>query len=673
MGLVRRAARGIVAGVLVASLASVEPARLAAGDSAPRRLTPEELAVAFGQLPALRDPRLSPDGQRAVMIVQHPKFDLPIAVVHDFSAQTSRMVVASKKDEWDLTECMWANEERILCRFRGVDAVLGTSFATTRLVAVDADGSDLRVLMQSRLHSKAERDAKLGGVPMLAQFQDRIVDLLPDDRKRVLIEEPEGQGSGLSRLDIYSGKLSRVIRPRSDVQDWMTDGNGVPRVRLRWTPDERVWQHRAPGEARWETVTRDEPDRASQGYLPVGFGDDPALLLGFKSIDGRIALIANDVVGDAGTTVVFAHDEVDLGSVIQMGPHGRVVGAKWYVDGPHVTYFDPAFERVHEAVSKALPGKTIVIEDESWDRRFYIILAQSDVDPGSWYRLDVKNRNLDFIEDDRPVLRRVELARMEKIEHVAGDGTKIPGYVTKPVGQGNGPHPTIVLPHGGPFSRDVWGFDWLAQYLAARGFVVIQSNYRGSAGYGRDWAGSGAFEGWRLALADIDSGLQYLIENGVTDPDRVCAVGWSFGGFAALLSALEYPDRYRCVVEIAGVTDPGDVINEAKNFLSADWIEEQVSRSKDLLRQGSPRKRAKEFSVPVMIFHPEEDQNVDVRQGRRLHKALKKAGKHVEYIEYEDDEHGIESHESRIDMLTRIGRFLDEHLAAPPEPQTAAH
>ena len=650
---------------LVAVLAGSWPSPAMAADGSVS-LTAEQRALAFGQLPALWRPRISPDGSRAVMVVQPERLDYPVAVVHRFETGKSKILLASEEDEFDLKSCWWAHDERLLCRFMGVGKLSGMKYGATRLVAIDADGSNMRVLMQNKLRRK------LKSTGALAQFQDRIADLLPEDRNHVLVEEPGKKGVGLSRLNIDSGKLSRVVKPRDHVRRWITDGSSEPRLRLKWKMHKmRFWQHRKPGESRWEDLSFVPADEDDDGFQPIGFGDDPARLLLFRRVRGRMALLSEDVVGGGKPKVVFAHAEVDVAGVQTLGPHGRVVAATWATDRPRVTYFDPALERVDQALRKALPGKAIAIADESWDRRVYLIFAYSDVDPGTWYRLDLDEHSLAVIEDHRPALRGIALSPMETIEHAAADGTVIPGYLTRPAGASDGPLPTIVLPHGGPESRDVWGFDWLAQYLAASGYVVFQTNYRGSFGYGNDWIGEGAFRSWRRVVSDIDTGVQFLIDEGIADPKRICALGWSYGGYAALLSALEHPGRYRCVVDIAGVADPGELIEQASDFLNADLVEEMISRSDDVLKHGSPVHRAKEFKAPVLIFHPDEDLNVDVKQGRKLAKALRKAGKDVEYIEYDDDEHGIWSHASRIDMLTRIGRFLEKHLAVHAEGTTA--
>jgi dipeptidyl aminopeptidase/acylaminoacyl peptidase len=223
----------------------------------------------------------------------------------------------------------------------------------------------------------------------------------------------------------------------------------------------------------------------------------------------------------------------------------------------------------------------------------------------------------------------------------------------------------VIFPHGGPTSRDYWEFDWIAQFLAAKGYAVLQSNYRGSAGYGIDWAGEGGFRAWRTAIDDLADGAQYLVEQGVGDLARICVVGWSYGGYAALMSGVEEPERYRCLVSIAGVTDPEMLIEDLKYFMSKHAMQKFISRDPEVTNRGSPVKRASEIRVPVLLFHADDDVNVRVSHSQKMAKALERAKTPVEYIEYEDVEHSILRNGYRVDMLDRIGSFLDAHIGQP--------
>jgi dipeptidyl aminopeptidase/acylaminoacyl peptidase len=309
--------------------------------------------------------------------------------------------------------------------------------------------------------------------------------------------------------------------------------------------------------------------------------------------------------------------------------------------------------------------KSVGVIDESWDRRYYIVHIGSDRDAGTYYRFDVKANQLVALSRQYPKLESRSLATMKPIQYPARDGTEIPGYLTLPSSAEQGALPTVILPHGGPESRDYWDFDAIPQYLAAKGYAVLQSNFRGSGGYGSDWSGVGGFRGWRTAVGDITDGAQYLVDEGISDPARVCVVGWSYGGYAALMSGAEEPDRYRCLVSIAGVTDPRMLIDQARRFMNKKAVREFVGSDDEVIKHGSPLRRASQIQAPVLLFHGDQDLNVSVDHSQKMAKALKRAKKSVEYIEYEDIAHSIFRNDYRVDMLDRIGSFLDAHIGQP--------
>ncbi len=182
---------------------------------------------------------------------------------------------------------------------------------------------------------------------------------------------------------------------------------------------------------------------------------------------------------------------------------------------------------------------------------------------------------------------------------------------------------------------------------------------------GSDWAGEGGFRAWRTAINDLADGAQYLVEQGVVDPARICVVGWSYGGYAALTSGVEEPERYRCLVSIAGVTDPEMLIEDFKYFMNKHAMQKFISRADEVVKRGSPLKRASEIRAPVLLFHGDKDVNVKIHHSQKMAKALKRAKKSVEYIEYEDIAHSIRRNDYRVAMLDRIGSFLDAHIGQP--------
>ena len=607
-------------------------------------------ASLFGRQPAVWRMRLSPDGYRVSFLQQHSG-DFPVAMVVDLRTGKANLFLASDPEKQMFIQwCDWANESRLLCGYSGITRFRHILFEATRLVAVDADGSNILVLAQRKQKENW----------MWATHQARIVDWLPDDPRHIYLAVNRNKGLGVSRTDIYKDRHEIVEPARDTIWGYWSDGRGDLRVRWNNSKNYSDFEYRIADKKSWHRLHRNRPEDLDDRFSPIEFGEDPAELFVWDVHEGRRALFSLNLGETVERRLVYAHPEVDLSGYVGLGKYRRPTGVRYNTDRPHTEYFDETVGKVVAGLHEKLPDQGVSVVSESWDRRFYLVRAASDVQSGRYYRFDTETGELAMVTKVYPWLEEYALAEMQSYSYAAEDGTQIPGYITLPPGDAEAPRPTIVLPHGGPHSRDVWGFDWLPQFFASQGYVVLQANYRGSRGYGAAWEGAGAFREWKRAITDIDNGIQSLIDSGIADPTRICVVGWSYGGYAALLSAAEFPKRYRCVVSIAGVANPVDFVKDAwgpgqrKKALKA-----QIGWN---LEGGIPEKRAKEIQVPVLLFHGDMDINVEIEQGEDMHKALRRAKKEVEFVEYEDADHYIEFERHRIDMLQRIGDFLHQHL-----------
>jgi len=614
--------------------------------------SPDPLAVAFGTMPALWGVQLSPDGSKISFLQMHPQ-DLAILTILDLTTGKANLALASTPDGFDIQWCDWANNERLLCGFDAVAKQGWEAYGVTRLVAVNADGSQMKVLLQSKLADE------------FAQFQDRVVDWLVDDPKHVLVIMPSRKGATLNPLDIYSGSTGSAVEKHGGFVGWISDNRGSARLYWYMSEDQFRWKYRLAGEGKWRLLDRAKMTDLDHDYEPLGFGEDPNRLLVLKPHDGRLALWSEDLTGETDDELVFSHPDVDVGGVAQLGKFKRIVAVGYWTDRAHFHFFDATVEKITNVLIEHMEGKAISVIDESWDRRYYLILAYSDRDPGTYYRFDLQKAQLLQIATTHPLLESKSLAPMSPIHYRARDGTQIPGYLTLPSGASERPLPAVILPHGGPGSRDYWGFDWIVQFLAAKGYAVLQSNYRGSTGYGSEWAGEGGYRAWRTAIDDLTDGAQYLVDQHIADPARICVVGWSYGGYAALMSGVEQPDRYRCLVSIAGVTDPSLLIRDSRHFVERKSVAQQISHDSEVVERGSPLKRASEIHAPVLLFHGDQDLNVSVEHSRKMAKVLERATVPVTYTEYEGVEHAIARNAYRIDMLDKIGAFLDAQIGQP--------
>jgi dipeptidyl aminopeptidase/acylaminoacyl peptidase len=258
----------------------------------------------------------------------------------------------------------------------------------------------------------------------------------------------------------------------------------------------------------------------------------------------------------------------------------------------------------------------------------------------------------------------VKLAKVQPVTYPAADGTLIPGYLTLPPGAETAKGlPAIVLPPGGPSARDEWGFDWLSQFYAARGYAVLQPNFRGSAGYGDAWLQDRGFKSWRVAIGDVLDAGRWLISQGIADPNRLGVVGWSYGGYAALQSAVVEPGFFKAVVAIAPVTDLESLKEERRHWTDYDLTRKFVGEGPHT-REGSPARNADKIKVPVLMFQGTYDRNVSINQSRLMDAQLDKAGAKHQLVTWDGLDHYLEDGEARAEMLRKSDEFLRATFAA---------
>jgi dipeptidyl aminopeptidase/acylaminoacyl peptidase len=303
----------------------------------------------------------------------------------------------------------------------------------------------------------------------------------------------------------------------------------------------------------------------------------------------------------------------------------------------------------------------IYVVDASRDARKLLLLAASDSDPGRYYLFDRDKKTLAPAMIARPELENRALGTVKAVT-IAGDGgVSIPGYLTVPAGKEAKGLPLVVMPHGGPAARDSWRFDWLAQFLAARGYAVLQPQFRGSAGYGDDWLNKNGFRNWRTAIGDINASARWAAAQGIANPNKVAILGWSYGGYAALQSAAVDPSLYKSIVAIAPVTDL-QLFKEEFNFYSnSDFVRYEIGNGTNVT-EGSPLRRAAAIQAPVLLVHGTMDGNVRYEQSAKMDAALRGAGKQSELLTFDGLDHQLDDSDARAQMLTKIGELLERTI-----------
>ena len=262
------------------------------------------------------------------------------------------------------------------------------------------------------------------------------------------------------------------------------------------------------------------------------------------------------------------------------------------------------------------------------------------------------------------------LAPMRSISYPARDGTRIPGYLSVPRGMAPTHLPLIVMPHGGPIARDSWRYFFLREFLVSRGYAVLQMNFRGSDGYGGDWFYAAHQDWGGLTYDDVVDGARWAIQQGISDPQRVCVVGWSFGGYIALLGAQRNPDLFRCAVDIAGVSDLSLLIDEGHDWISSESVKKQIGVNAEKLKRDSPHLHAEEFKVPLLILHGKMDAQVPFEQSEVMDKALTRAHVTHRFAVVPEADHQFSQVKDRATLLKETEAFLGEHCSIMP---AAAH
>lgn len=639
----------------------------------------ESLAARFGATESVQDISLSPDGNKVLFLVPTP-LGRTLYMADLVAGGEPQRVINQSNPKERISWCNFASNTRIVCQIATIQnsgtALLGFS----RLVSFNADGSDARLL------NTMDSSRSLG----FAQSGGSVIDWdVPGKPGHVFVTRtyvPERTigtrlastktGVGVDDLDTTKLTRSVVEQPRDDAVGYISDGKGTVRLMTTrekdasgYDRDRLSFFYRKPASRTWEVLSRYNADgtTAPGGFYPVAVDSGKNVVYGFDDHDGRSALYTISLDGTATRQLVLSRPDVDVDSLVRIGRDQRVVGASYATERRTIEFFDPELKKLGAALGKALPGKpNISFVDGSEGEAKLLLFASSDADPGRFYVFDKATRQLEEFLPVRHKLAGLTFGEMKPVTYTAADGTQIPAYLTLPPGSNGKGLPGIVMPHGGPGARDEWGFDWLAQYFAARGFAVIQPNFRGSTGYGADWYQKNGFQSWRTAIGDVNDAGRYLVSSGVAAPGKLAVFGWSYGGYAALQSPALDPDLFKAIVAVAPVTDLNTLREESRDFTNFPQVDAFIGHGPHV-REGSPAQNAAAIKAPVLLFHGDLDQNVGVGESRLMRDRLKAAGKPVDYVEFEGLDHYLADGAARTRMLGDSDSFIRKALGMPAD------
>jgi dipeptidyl aminopeptidase/acylaminoacyl peptidase len=467
----------------------------------------------------------------------------------------------------------------------------------------------------------------------------------------------------LYEVDLQTQAIKRIsMRLESEgYRDWIVGPDGTATVTLDYYSKVGDWAiHNRDGD---KIASGTHP----QGHLGlVGLGTAAGTLV--YSVEdnqsGKVDWLELPLKGGEAKAVF---SDVPIQNVVLDTRTLQIMGYRQDADIPTYKFLDARHQKVIDGAMRAFPGRSVHLMD--WNDAFdkLIVMTEGTGDPQSWWTVDIKSGRAQPLGVSYP-MRAQDVAPTRMVQYKAGDGMEIAAVLTLPPGAPANGLPVVVLPHGGPHARDYTGFDWWAQAFASRGYAVLQPNFRGSDGYGAAFESAGHGEWGRKMQSDISEGLAYLVTEGIVDAKRACIMGASYGGYAALAGVTLQTGIYRCAVSVAGVSDVQKLVTtkidaQGRDPMVRRSLEQEVGLGKDL-REVSPVRFAAAADAPILLIHGKDDTVVDFDQSTDMMKALKKAGKPVEFVTLPGEDHWLSTGETRLAMLKAALEFVEKHNPA---------
>ena len=643
---------------------------------------------------AMRGVQISPSGRYLTFLA--PRNDRYNLAILDRETKQLRWLTNMTKES--VVYAKWAKPDRILFAQQ-----LGGR-ESYGIYAIDPDGQNLTIIRQLAQVDAADR---IGDYDLPRDF----ISMLSGDKDAVLMTEMRGN-SGLAepiKVNLRTGKSTRLELNDLNARVWIADNAGAIRVaictdfagpvKILYRSDEKSkWQSLAefPNEI---SLIFPEASPIEPHWKPIRFAKDNRTLyvLSFLEHD-KGAIRTYDPETKAFGPVVFTDPQFEpgdrmanyrsggLGSRDAFGglifnQAGELGGISYMAEKSTIRWFDPAMERQERNLDAALSGTANHVVSETKDGKLQVIVATSDRDPGTFYLHDVTKAEMTFLGKANPAIDPKKMAEMRPIAFGARDGTKIPGYLTLPLGMQPRNLPMILVPHGGPFGpRDVWGFDPEVQFLANRGYAVLQINFRGSGGYGLEFQ-RGGYRQYGLRMQDdLSDGVKWAIAEGIADSARVGIFGASYGGYATLAGLVFTPELYRLGINYVGVADLELLIAQGngdfrlprmiRDFLRLTRFDPATDREQ--IKATNPIEFIDKIRVPLLSAYGKNDPRVPLGHGAALESRLKRYDKSYEYIVEENEGHGYRNVGSRVAFFHKVDDFLAHNMGWPTAKPNSA-
>ena len=498
--------------------------------------------------------------------------------------------------------------------------------------------------------------------------QHRLIDDLEDISKEEIIISSNKRDPKIFdayRLNVKTGEIKLIAQNPGNFTGWMTDHDGKLRVALSTDGVNTAIYYRETEDQKFELIFQTN-FKNTLHPLMFDFNNKNIYVISNRNRDKKALQLYNPKTKKIVKTL-FSHPKVDTYDITVSKKRKKLLGIRYIDWKREYKWLDVKRAGIYKDLSKQLPNREVTIVSKNREEDWFVVSAGNDRDPGTYYLYDVKNKKLDKIAETRPWLKAEELAKMKPIYYQSRDGLKIPAYLTLPKGSSGKNLPLVVNPHGGPTARDVWGYNREVQFLASRGYAVLQMNFRGSAGYGKKFWMAG-FKQWGQAMQDdITDGVNDLIKKGIANKDKICIYGASYGGYATLAGVAFTPDLYTCGVSYVGISNLFTLLETIPPYWKPykEMIYEEVGhpvKDKELFTKVSPLFHADKIKAPLFIVHGANDPRAKKAESDQIVSRLYKSGIEPLYMVKYNEGHGFHNEENQIEFYTLMEQFLKKYL-----------
>ena len=536
------------------------------------------------------------------------------------------------------------------------------------LYAQDADGDENWRLYQTDIATKQTRN-----LTPFDKVQASIVAYEWDKPEVLLVQLNQRDESlfDVHQLNLTTGELKMDTENPGDVASWHADNELQVRAAQVMTDDGSTEiRVRNDVSSPWRKLIQWGPDETFGGVF--GFTPDNRKLWVATSVDANAARLLEVDIESGAQSVVAADPQFDVSGMDQQPKTNRLQMVRFVKQRVSYEFVDPGIKADYERLQQAHPGDIVRLSRTLDDTKWVVTYSRDD-GPTTWYLYDRPTKTASLLFSARPDLEKYELSKMEPIEYTARDGMTIFGYLTVPVGMKAERLPMVLLVHGGPWHRDVWGYNPWAQWLSNRGYAVLQSNFRGSTGYGKQYINAGDRE-WAGAMhTDLIDAKNWAVEQGIADPDKVCIMGGSYGGYATLAALAFSPEVFSCGVDIVGPSNLNTLLATIPPYWSTmvAALHKRMGDNEAFLNSQSPLFKASEMKAPLLIGQGANDPRVKKAESDQIAAAIRANGQPVEYYCFPDEGHGFVRPENDMAFNAAVERFLAKYLGGRAEPPSA--